>query len=226
MTVDDDAVPQPGTRPSDGREPRRTDTFRAWTAVHGITIRWCGSVVAAWLGVSLFAAVTVPIKYPFEAVGTVVDSGVIVGLVVPIAVMGTVLHEGPRDLVAAAARSLLLPRLALLGALYTTVAVASLIAALLASLPVVIVIVNSLLLAALLTIAVSFIGVGLGWILPVACTFVFSAPGLIPWDYNAMYRRDVSGAYVGVLVTSLVIGAVAYATRGSRDRVIDRSVQE
>ena len=209
-----------------GLTGRWTKTISAWAAAHSLTWRWAAAVVLSWASVSLFASITVPIKYPYEALGTVIDSGVIVGLTVPIAVSGVVLFEGPRELIRGSARSLFVARVALLAGVYVTTLVAALATAVASSLPVAIVVVNSLLLVALLAVGVSLLGVGLGWILPLVCTFVFSAPGLVPWDYNVLYQRDVSSVYLATVLTALVVGMWAYATGGSRERIIDRSVQE
>ncbi|WP_418058483.1 hypothetical protein [Pimelobacter simplex] len=205
---------------------RHGPIISAWAAAHGLSWRWGGGVVASWAAVSLFAAITVPLKYPYEAIGTVVDSGVIVGLIVPIAVSGTVLFEGPRDLVRLSARSLAPPRIPLLAAVYAVTCLAAGVTAWAAALPVAVVVVDAMLLAALLAVGVSLLGVGLGWILPGLCTFVFSAPGLIPWDYNVLYQRDVSATYLVGVAVALIVGLVAYALCGSRDRVVDRSLQE
>lgn len=205
---------------------RRRRAFGAWAAAHGLTWRWAGMSLTSWAAVSLFAAITVPIKYPYEAIGTVVDSGVVVGLLVPIAVSGTILFEGPADLVRLAARDLALPRAALLACVYAMTCAAAGVTAVLASLPVAVVVVDALLLVALLAVGVSLLGVGLGWLLPGACAFAFSAPGLVPWDLNVLYRRDVSATYLAIVAIALLIGTIAYALRGSRDRVVDRALQD
>ncbi|WP_224273665.1 hypothetical protein [Nocardioides lacusdianchii] len=197
----------------------------AWAAAHALTWRWCGAVLVAWAAVSLFAAITVPIKYPYEALGTVVDSGVIAGIVIPVIVSCTVLYEGPRDLIGSAARRLIVPRIALVSGIYVLTSAAAVVTAVIASLPVVIVTVDAMLFVALCALGVSLLGVGLGWLLPVVFAFVFSAPGLVPWEYNVIYQRDVSNAYLALVAGALIAGMGAYASQGSRDRMVDRSVQ-
>lgn len=193
----------------------------AWAAAHGLTWRWGGAVLLSWAAVSLFAAITIPVKYPYEAAGTVIDSGVIVGMIVPVSITGTVLFEGPPYMVRAAAQDLLTPRLVLLVGVYTLTSLAALVTAIIASLPLAIVVVDAMLLVSLLVLGVSMIGVGLGWIVPAFCTLVFSAPGLVPWNYNALYHRSVSDLYIAVVVGVSGLGMAAYSLAGSRDRLVN-----
>ena len=189
--------------------------FSAWRNVHHVDAKWLATVAASWTALSLFAAVTVPIKYPYEARAQVVDSGVVIGLLVPLAVMNLMLEEGPEDLIRTASLRLSRVRFAVAGGY---VAVASLMSVLLAfavSLPRGLVLADALLLAALSLLSTTLFTVRLGWLLPSLVGFTMSAPGLIPFQYNPMYNREISSVFIVAVVVAVAAAMLLYLRDGA-----------
>ena len=112
MSTSPEQVPQPSA-------------WGPWRKVRGITPGWAGACLLAWGCAVLVAAVTVPLKYPYEAAGTVVDSAAVMGLLGFVAVVGLSLREGPRHLVRGAALRLWPSRLALAASCTALVGAAS-----------------------------------------------------------------------------------------------------
>jgi hypothetical protein len=193
----------------------RSDTLAAWRSAHHLTPRWLGGVVGAWLCHGVFAAVAIPLDYPYEARGQVIDTGVVVGLVLPIAVVAVALDEGPDYLVRGAARSLLLVRFGLAVAYLEVVAGMAAVVAVVAALPLLLVVLDAVLLASLTLTGTSVFGVKGGWIPAAAAAVIVSAPGLLPWKLNLMYHLEVGRPFV-VAVLGLGVAATAiYLLRGS-----------
>lgn len=199
-------------------DARGTGTWRPWRKAHGLTAAWAAGCLAAWIGTILVAAVSVPLKYPYEAAGTIIDSASVVGLLVPVAVVGLCLREGPRHLVLGAARPLWPQRLALALACSTAVFAGAWTLALLADLPTTVVLLDAQLYFALLLVSTSLWGVALGWVTPLALALLMSAPGLIPWQWNFLYNQDVTLERWAAVAAVLAVGLSAYAWRGSVER--------
>ncbi|MGL5824418.1 MAG: hypothetical protein ACRCYU_06215 [Nocardioides sp.] len=180
-------------------------------ATRGLSPRWWGSLVAAWLAVAVFARVSLPLKFPFDAQDKMIDSGVVVGLVVPIAVMTQLLDEGSPQLVAGAARRLRRSRWLMAGGYVALAAVGGLVVGLLAPAPRLLVLGDALLLAGLSVFGAGLLGARLAWLVPLSVTMVVSAPGLVPWSANLPYRTESA---CEVLMIALVVAGAGLATYG------------
>lgn len=189
----------------------------AWCAAHNVGPKWLAGAGGSWVALWLFASITIPLKYPYEARGQVVDSGVVVGLLIPLAVMNVVLDEGPRDLVRASARRLSPYRLTLAIGYFLTVALMSATMATASALPTSLVVTDSILLASLSILGTGLLGVRLGWAPSAAVAFTMSAPGLIPWHLNAVYHRDVGPEFVVIVVTLAVTAIAVFAQTGATE---------
>lgn len=198
----------------------------AWRIVHHFEPKWFAMVAASWGALFLFASVTIPIKYPYEARGQVVDSGVVIGLLVPLAVMNLALDEGPEDLIRTASRRLSGARLAVASAYLSTASAMAAFMALAAALPLRLVLADALILGSLNIIGTSLFGVRLGWSIPGAVAFTMSAPGLVPFNFNALYNREVSTAFIACVALAAVVAMVAYlrggSTGGRRTKAVPR----
>jgi hypothetical protein len=187
----------------------------SWCAAHGVRSRWVAAVVASWGGLAGFATVTVPLKYPLAARADVVDSGVVVGLLVPLVISGLVLDEGPPDLVRGASRTLGAYRLAL-GAIYLATAAAGAAAtALLVGLPVALIVLDGLAAGGLVVLGTVLLGPRAGWLPAASVSVVVSTPGLVPWEWNAAYQREVGPWFAGTVALLLAAALGAYVRRGS-----------
>lgn len=189
--------------------------MRALLAAHGLGWRWALASASTWLGVAVLAAVSLPLRYPLQAGGQMVDSAVVVALLLPVSVMARVLDEGAPHLIAAAARPLHTTRLvSASGYLLASVGGAALTGPL-APVPPLLVIADALLFAALTVAGVGLLGSRLGWFLPLACALVASAPRLVPWQTNLLYRQDTADLLLATAAVVAVAGVALYLRHGS-----------
>jgi hypothetical protein len=179
------------------------DEFFMMLASHQITRRWVAYLLGGWWGAIISAAVTIPLKYPYQAAGQVIDTGAVVGLVLPLAITSRCLDEGPPQLIATAARSLCWLRLMWATGFLGTVGVFAALMAILTPVPWGVLVGDAYLLAGLSLWGVATLGASLGWLAPLAAALVASAPGFVPWQWNILYRRDdlTDLAMVSTLVT-------------------------
>ncbi|MFB9315343.1 hypothetical protein [Nocardioides plantarum] len=189
--------------------------LRTWLLAHHIERRWVLVAVGSWVALWGFASITVPLKYPYEARGQVFDSGVVIGLLIPLAVMNLALDEGPADLVRSAARRLTTTRIALITGYLLTAALFSTAMAWAVALPIALVLADTLLLAGVNIAGNALLGTRLGWLPAAATAFTMSAPGLVPFEANLLYNRDVSSTFVIVIGATVVVAAAAYARAGA-----------
>lgn len=187
----------------------------AWLAAHGVDRRWLGAVAACWGSLAVFAAISVPLKYPLAAYGAAVDSGAIAGLLVPLVVTGLVLDEGLRDLVACASRDLWWGRSALAAVYLTVAATGPALVAIAAGLPVGLLIVDGVAAGALVGLGTAWLGTRRGWVPVCVVAAVASTPGLVPWSSNVVYHREVGAAFAGVAGLLVVASLASYGAWGS-----------
>lgn len=191
------------------------DAGAAWCAAHHLRPRWLAAVLASWACHGVFAAVSIPLDYPYEERGHVIDTLVVVGMVLPLAVVAVALDEGPDELVRGAARSLVLCRLGLAAAYLAVVLGMAAVVAIVAVLPLFLVIIDAAFLASLTLLGAGVLGAERAWIPAAVVAVVVSAPGLLPWSLNVMYHVEVSRSFgVGVGVTA-VVAVTIYSVRGS-----------
>lgn len=167
------------------------------------------------MALAVFGLVTLPLKFPFEAQRELVDSGVIVGLVLPLVVMSRILDEGPHQLVVGASRALARARLCWVGGYAGAVAVGSATAWWIAPVPFSLFAADALFLAAVTVLGVGTLGSRLGWILPLASALVASAPGLVPWQANLLYRQGHAAILLLIAAIVATAGSAGYARFGS-----------
>jgi len=184
-------------------------------AARGMTVRWWLTWVASWAAVSGFAGVAVPIEYPYQAHFDFVPSAVVVGIVAPIAVGAIALGEGPSDLVAGHSRRLGMVRLAAVTGFAAVGIAGSWSLAGLVDLPASLVCEDAVLLTGLATVGVAVGSPRLGWVLPLTCVLVFSAPGLIPWQANVLYRLELQSVRLVVDLAAVTAGVASYGLLGS-----------
>lgn len=190
-------------------------SFFLQAAVRGLTSRWLCYMAGAWLGLGVFTFVALPLKFPLEAQDEMVDSGVVVGLVVPLAVMSRILDEGPVHLVASAARNLTAVRLGWATAFLCVACIGSVVAWTIAPVPFSLFLSDTFFLGAATVLGVGVLGSRLGWLLPLVVTLVASGPGLIPWQSNLLYREDTSIVLLLLAGAVTVLGLIAYGQKGS-----------
>lgn len=191
------------------------ECWESWCAAHHVGRAVLGASLASWAGLCAFAAVTIPLKYPFDARGQVVDSGVVVGVLVPIAVLNVLLDEGPPELVRASARPLGRERIALATVLLVLVAALSWAVARTAALPTGLVCCDALMLQSLTVSGAALFGGRRGWVLAAAAAAAMSAPGLVPWELDVAYHRDVASGYAAAVALAAVTSTGLYAVRGA-----------
>lgn len=173
----------------------------------------------------MFSLVSLPLKFPFEAQREMVDSGVIVGLVLPLVVIARVLDEGPPQLMVGASRALGPARLGWVCGYAVMVAVGSAAAWWLAPVPFSLFTADALFLAAVTVLGVGTLGSRLGWLLPLAIALAASAPGLIPWQANLLYREGQAGALLLITAIVAAIGCAGHVRFGSLGMVKDNTVR-
>lgn len=198
------------------RSSRGGVPWGALFAAHGVTVRWLIGICAAWCAVTLFDLVTVPLLHPQEAHDQMIDTGIVVGLVLPVVMGARLLDEGPAHLTRTASRRLGLARfgwaIAVTGA---SIGAATVVAAVVpVSSP--LVITDAALLMGASTLGAAIVGARLAWIFPFATVAVFSAPGVVPWEDNLLYRASTADDTGWVALGIVLCGLAAYTYRGSR----------
>ncbi len=184
--------------------------------VHGLNRRWATWSTATWLSVYLFGAVALPLRYPAELLGEVVATGLVVGLILPAVAVSRLLDEGPAFQVLTAARPMLTSRLGWSSAvLVGQTAVAALVASGMSTTPQLLVVADALLLTAAAALSVALFGSSLAWLLPLLLVSVFTAPDVVPWSVNVLYRHSLAPVTFGVAAAVSVAAVATYAFTGS-----------
>jgi hypothetical protein len=193
----------------------RAEITGAVAAAHRLSPTTSAVFVGSWAALVLATRVTLPLQYPYEALDQMISTGVVVGLVLPIAATAIVLDEGPPEIVTAAARSLVVPRAS------AVVLYAALVGAAASSLASVVPVDFALLvgdaafLAAKALIGVCLLGLGLGWIVPLATALIASATSLIPWQVDLLYRHGHADELAPITAGLLSLGLAGYVRLGS-----------
>jgi len=177
--------------------------------------RWWAAWAFSWLVLVAASAVTIPFMYPYDLAEDFIDSGVVVGLCLPILVAARILREGPVEQVLTAARPLWGWRLGA-GFVFTTATVAVAAVAGLA-IPVnhVQLVLDSFVLVGAGLTSAGVLGARGTWVGPVTLVTVSSAPGLLPLQYNLLYRVTAHQELALCGVALLLLGGVGYARWGS-----------
>jgi hypothetical protein len=179
--------------------------------------RWCVAGVAAWIAAALSSWVTIPLMYPYEDPRTFVTTGAVAGLIVPLAVCGIVLDEGPPALLASAGRTLALWRVGwAVGYIAGMSALAWVESRFILPISIGTFVADALFVASAAVCGVGLVGLRGGWLLPAVVIAVFSVPGLVPWTWNWIYRTDEVGHMLVVGLASAGVGVAMFAAGGSR----------
>ncbi|MGL5823951.1 MAG: hypothetical protein ACRCYU_03805 [Nocardioides sp.] len=192
-----------------------SEVIGIWLAGHRIAVAWLSLVAVSWGVVTSFALITLPLQFPYEAAGQFVNSGVVVGLVVPVAITAGLLEEGPAQLLAGAARELAAYRVATGVVFLVLVVLLASLAALPRWVPSGLVIGDSACYAALTLLGTGVVGLGRGWLLPLGAAMIASAPGVIPWQVNYLYLAGHGDDLAPVTAVTALLGLVVYARCGS-----------
>lgn len=192
-----------------------TELVAMQAAVSGMNRRWLSLAVASWLSVAVFASISLPLKYPYQTGEEVVDSAVIVGLLIPTIVASQLLQEGPIHLVGGASRRPLLLRLIKAMALLSISLIGGAVAHLIAPVPALLVIGDSVLLAGLAILGTGAIGLRYAWAVPTFVVVICSSPRIIPWQFNLLYRADSQQYIALVACVTGILGLCAYCCYGS-----------
>jgi hypothetical protein len=203
----------------------RTEAGLAAAAAHGVTLKRVGVMLGCWALLIGFARVALPIQYPYEALGEMIDTGLVVGLVLPLTVSVSLLDEGPVELLSGVARTLALYRLASCALYGAAVAALSCLAALTVRVSMGLLVGDAMFLGAVAVIGVSTLGPRLGWTPLLAVALVASAPTLIPWQANWLYRRGQSAELVPVTLALFAVGSFLYAHFGSAGVLAQRRLR-
>jgi hypothetical protein len=193
----------------------RDDARAAIAAAHRFSWRGAVALVASWVALAVAAKVSLPLQYPYQALDEMISTGIVVGLILPISVSVIVLDEGPAHLVAGAARRLIWSRALSAGAYAVVTLLGAVSAASAVNVDFDLLVGDAMFLSATALIGVSALGLRLGWILPTAVALVASAPGLIPWQANLLYRHGYADHLAPVTVGLLAVGAVGHLCVGS-----------
>ena len=171
----------------------------------GLGVKSIGFLVASVVVAILAATVTVQLRTPADRLytGPVLDSGVLVGLALPVSVLASLLQDRSAWLSVTSPRRLSWLRVAWLGTLLTvTLAVdLTIVAALPAQVPARLVAADFLALFALALGGGVILGRPLAWIPPALFALVCSVPGLVPIRANWLALADRAGE-VGVLAVA------------------------
>jgi hypothetical protein len=167
--------------------------------------RWLVIGVASWTAVVLASAITVPLKYPYEATSDLIDSGVVAALLLPILVGGRLLREGPAEQIVTRARGLSGWRFAAATLFIATSGSLSALASLLIPVDREQVVLDATALACVGLVSAALLGVQLLWLIPALVVAVSSIPGLMPLRLNLLYRLS---AHTDLAATAAALSAV------------------
>jgi hypothetical protein len=183
---------------------------------------------ASWIAVVLASAITVPLKYPYEATDDLIDSGVVGALLLPIIVGGRVLREGPAEQVLTRARGLSWWRFAAGTFFVVASAGQSAVASLLMPVNHAQVLLDALVLTSAGLVSAALLGVQFLWLVPVLAVATSSIPGLMPLHLNLLYRLSAQNELAATAAALAVVGVALHmmwgagGLLGTRRSVADR----
>ncbi|MFL6107936.1 MAG: hypothetical protein ACJ72L_13320 [Marmoricola sp.] len=167
------------------------------------------------MGVAETAAlISIQLRTPADQLidSPVLDTAVIVGLALPVAVLGRTAEDRMAWLLATSSRQLYLIRTAWVLVLYSA---GGLVAAVLAftapgQQPAQLIFADEMLLLSLAVISAVLFSAQLCWLLPVAAALAISSPGLIPLRVNWPVLADHARAVSAIDIFMLALGGTAY----------------
>lgn len=184
-------------------------------ASRGVSRRFVLALAATWIAFCVLRLASLPLLYPYQVTDGILDSGLVVGLVLPVAVGSRVLVEADFPPTRTAVRPLAGDRLFWAAvALLVSVVGSSLVAWTNAGASL------SVLAAGLLLASLGLLGVGLlgahgQWAVPLAVAFVASVPDLVPARWNVLYLTSASGQVLLLSGVVLAVSLPIYARSGS-----------
>jgi hypothetical protein len=191
------------------------DGWAAVLAAHRASWRSALALIVSWVALAGAARVSLPLQYPYQALDQMISTGVVVGVVLPVGVSVLVLDEGSQQLVAGASRRLARSRAMALGAYLAVTLLGASSAATAVSVDSGLFVGDAVFLSACALLGVSALGIRLGWLFPAAAALIASAPGLIPWQANLLYRHGYADDLMPYTAGLLAMGAVGYVRGGA-----------
>lgn len=188
--------------------------MRYHLAARGWNLASAAGLVATVIGAWILAGISVELR-SFEdgaAAVEVLDRLVLVGIVLPVAVVVRQLEDRAAWLFATGARGRIVERGRYFGALVLAAVALGCVLAQVTAAPGfwVLVLADYVLLLALGSLGAVVLGAGLSWLPPVAVAVAFSTPGLIPIDANLLVRPAAAGQVALGAGMLLVVAAVAF----------------
>lgn len=183
-------------------------------AGRGLSIRWVVYIGLAWFALAVISNARLPFRFPFAEHDDMIDSAVVVGLVLPLSVMARMLDEGAPHLVAGASRRLVEARCAWAVAFLCVTSLGAVGAWLVSPVPFDLFMSDALFFGFAMVLGVGLLGSRLGWLVPTTITFLASAPGIVPWQANLLYREDMTSTLLLFVAIVGFAAMVAYVRNG------------
>lgn len=169
--------------------------------------------VTVWMLVALTTGFSLPYRLEVPAGEQVLDSAAVAALLVPIALSGAALNEGPHHLVVGGSRELTETRLLLVVILLLANMLSGLLLAAVTPLPSAPYLRDIAILWGAHVAAMCTVGPTAAWTFPVVVLAIFSLPGVVPLHANLLFSTDGHGLLAVLVVLS---ASTMYLARGSR----------
>lgn len=188
--------------------------MRLVAIARGVGLRW-SVILLATIGAACAAAlVSIQLRTAADRLlaSPVLDTAVIVGLVLPVTVLGRTTEDRAAWLLATSSRPLWRIRLGWTAILYLAGGAVSIAGAMIApgQQPAKLMVADELFLLATAMISAVAFGASLCWLLPVAAALAASSPGLIPLQANWLVLADRAGDVGRLDAVMLLLGAAAF----------------
>lgn len=184
-------------------------------ASRGLTHRYALFLGGCWLTLAAYLALGLPLFYPYQIHEGVVDSGVVVGLVLPVCVASRLLEEATPFLARTTSRSLSTDRSLWSLVFVGFTAFAASIVAIGTPVPFGLFVADSMLLSALAVLGSGLVGGSATWIGPLVFAITLSIPGLVPLKWNLLYSQEAAASTLLVAAIALGPALAVYTCRGS-----------
>lgn len=184
-------------------------------ASRGVSCRYVLSLSGCWLALAAYLAMGLPLFYPYQIHEGVVDSGVVVGLVLPICVASRLLEEAAPFLARTASRSLSSDRSLWSLVFVGSTAFAAMLVALGTPVPFELFVADAMLLSALAVLGSGFVGGSATWVAPFVFAITLTIPGLVPLKWNLLYNQQAAASTFLVAAIALGPALAVYTRRGS-----------
>lgn len=208
-------------------------TYLAWLlSSRGVDLRYLALLIASTMTAWLATEVTVELRTPADRAvqADTLDSAVLVGLVLPVAVLARSLQNRLAWLAETAARSVRTERAIWFGLVAGVGAVlcAGIVVLAPDQLLTTLIVCDFFVLLGLAVLCAVTLGAGRAWVAPSVAALVFSTPGVVPVRWNVLANGDLQSSAIALAVVLLVSAAVAYVAFDDygldrRARLIERT---